>query len=118
MGDGWETRRRRQPGFDWVILRLGHPGTLERVEIDTAHYRGNYPDRVSVRAALVGDLPRPAVVADSQFWPVLLEPRELGPDQEHRFAELTQLGALDHLRVDIHPDGGLSRVRAIGRPAR
>jgi allantoicase len=47
MGDGWETRRRREPGFDWVIVKLGHPGTIHEVEIDTAHFRGNYPDRVS-----------------------------------------------------------------------
>jgi allantoicase len=52
MGDGWETARRRGPGNDWVILALGQPGTIEQIEIDTAHFRGNYPDRVSVAAAL------------------------------------------------------------------
>jgi allantoicase len=117
MGDGWETRRRREPGFDWVILRLGRAGHLERLEIDTAHFRGNYPDRVSVRAARIGDLPREATVADSQFWPLLLPEHDLGPDREHRFESLAPLGAVDHLRIDIHPDGGLSRVRAFARPA-
>jgi allantoicase len=117
MGDGWETRRRREPGFDWAILRLGRAGVVERLEIDTAHFRGNYPDRVSVRGARAGALPPGAVVADSQFWPTLLEPSALQADHVHVFAELRELGVVDHLRVEIHPDGGLSRVRAFGRPA-
>jgi allantoicase len=117
MGDGWETRRRREPGFDWAILRLGRAGVVERLEIDTAHFRGNYPDRVSVRGARVGALPRAALVTDSQSWPELLAPTALQPDRLHVFDRLAALGAVDHLRVEIHPDGGLSRVRAFGRPA-
>ncbi|HVS61957.1 MAG TPA: allantoicase [Thermoanaerobaculia bacterium] len=117
MGDGWETRRRREPGFDWAILRLGRAGVLERLEIDTAHFRGNYPDRISVRAALAGALPREAAIADSQGWATLLEPRALEPDHVHVFDRLATLGPVDHLRIEIHPDGGLSRVRAFGRPA-
>ena len=52
MGDGWETRRRRGPGHDWAIVRLGAPGRVERVEIDTNHFKGNYPDSASIEACL------------------------------------------------------------------
>ena len=55
MGDGWETARRRGPGNDWVVLALGHAGVIESVEVDTAHFKGNYPDRVSLDAALFAD---------------------------------------------------------------
>src|SRR3546814_12137983 len=47
MGDGWETRRRREPGYDWCIIELGHASNTEKIEIDTAHFKGNYPDRIS-----------------------------------------------------------------------
>ena len=56
MGDGWETRRRREPGNDWILMRLGASGIIEKIEIDTAHFKGNYPDRCSVQAALLEGL--------------------------------------------------------------
>lgn len=114
MGDGWETRRRRQPGFDWVIIRLGHPGIIQRVVIDTAHFKGNYPDRVSINAALVADAPVATLENTSRDWPQLLTPQALQPDHQHHFAELHALGPVSHLRVNLHPDGGLSRVRVFG----
>jgi allantoicase len=119
MGDGWETRRRRGPGHDWVVLRLGHPGTIERVEIDTAHFKGNYPDRASLRAAFIvpGAEPALATLIDaSAAWPVLLPERELGADRVHVFTdELAAVGAVSHVRLAIHPDGGVSRLRLFGR---
>src|SRR4051795_11119363 len=51
--DGWETRRRRTPGHDWAIVRLGAAGIVAGVVIDTAHFRGNYPPRASVDAAAI-----------------------------------------------------------------
>src|SRR5262249_18999385 len=51
MGDGWETKRRRGPGHDWVVLKLGVPGVLHRVVVDTAHFKGNFPDSCSLEAA-------------------------------------------------------------------
>jgi len=66
MGDGWETARRRGPGNDWVILALGHAGEIEKVEVDTAHFKGNYPDRVTIEAAMFA---RDAeAVAESDTW--------------------------------------------------
>lgn len=116
MGDGWETRRRREPGHDWAIIELGHPGTISRVEVDTAYFKGNFPDRCSIQAALVRDLPQTALVAQSMFWPVLLPEQRLGADSVHGFAaELASLGPVSHVRFNIIPDGGVSRLRLWGR---
>jgi allantoicase len=116
MGDGWETARRRGPGNDWVIAALGRPGVVERVEVDTAHFKGNYPDRVSVEAALFDshDEAKP----DSESWQTLLPESKLAMDQQHYFeTELTELGPVSHVRMSIYPDGGVSRLRIFGRVA-
>ena len=119
MGDGWETRRRREPGHDWTIIELGHPGELERIEVDTAYFKGNFPDRCSIQAALVRDLPQTALIAQSMFWPVLLPEQKLGADTVHEFAaELARLGPVSHVRFNIIPDGGVSRLRLWGRVTR
>jgi allantoicase len=117
MGDGWETARRRGPGNDWVILALGQPGTIEQIEIDTAHFRGNYPDRVSVAAALF-----PAdeeVTVASGRWQTVLPESKLAMDAQHTFSsELQHRGPVSHVLMSIYPDGGVSRLRILGRPQR
>jgi len=130
MGDGWETRRRREPGNDWAVLELGHPGTIEEVEVDTAHFRGNFPDRVSLQAALLDEKRRhgglaasPAFVASLAFasekWTTLLPEQKMRADAQHRFrAELAKLGPVSHVRLNLYPDGGVSRLRLYGRIAR
>ena len=113
MGDGWETRRRRGPGHDWVVLSLGCAGRVEEIEIDTAHFKGNYPDRCSVDGALTPGAGPPAT-----GWRALLPEQKLRPDAEHRFSqELIDHDPVDQVRINIFPDGGLSRVRIFGRPA-
>jgi allantoicase len=116
MGDGWETARRRGPGNDWVILMLGHPGAIRRLEIDTAHFKGNYPDRVSVEAGIFAS--NEEAVAASDAWKTLLPESKLQMDQQHYFeAELVDLGPVSHVRMSIYPDGGVSRFRAFGNLA-
>ncbi|THF66531.1 allantoicase [Pseudothauera nasutitermitis] len=118
MGDGWETRRRREPGNDWCIVALGAPGSIARVELDTAHYKGNYPDRASIQAARVEGGDERSIVAQSMFWPILLPEQKLSADAIHEFAaELAALGTVTHVRINVIPDGGLSRVRLWGTPA-
>ncbi len=118
MGDGWETARRRVPGNDWVILALGHPGTVERVEIDTAHFKGNYPDRASLQVANTITTDLGELQAESVNWPMLLPQTKIGMDQQHFFdKELADAGVVSHLRLSIFPDGGVSRLRIIGRLA-
>jgi allantoicase len=114
MGDGWETARRRGPGNDWVIVALGRPGVVERVEVDTAHFKGNYPDRVSVEAALFEHHGQATV--DSDRWQTLLPEAKLQMDQQHYFEkELEDHGPVSHVRMSIYPDGGVSRLRIFGR---
>ncbi len=119
MADGWETRRRRTPGFDWVILQLGCSGRIEAIEIDTAHFKGNFPHQLSVNAALLAGASDADLASQCLYWPLLLEPQFLKADHVHRFElRARSAAALSHLRVNIHPDGGVSRVRAFGKPAR
>jgi allantoicase len=116
MGDGWETRRRREPGNDWVILRLGCKGRLVRVEVDTAFFRGNYPARCSLRGIALDDDENPG--RGSSGWPVILPEISLGPDQVHLFeSQLKDAGEITHVRFDIYPDGGVARLRLWGVPA-
>jgi allantoicase len=118
MGDGWETARRRGPGNDWCVLALGHKGIVERVEVDTAHFKGNYPDRVKLKAALVTDEGADLASA-SETWDTLLPESKLEADRQHIFSdELKSLGPVSHLRMSIFPDGGVSRLRVYGRIAR
>jgi allantoicase len=115
MGDGWETARRRGPGNDWVIFELGQPGTVERIEIDTAFYKGNYPDRAEIRAAMIDA--KNDLVSASEAWPVLLPESKLEMDQVHQFAdELRHVGVVSHVRMNIFPDGGVMRLRVRGKP--
>ena len=115
MGDGWETRRRREPGNDWVILKLGHPGQIHRVEVDTAFFKGNYPSKCSLYGLHAPDASDEQIKADSSDWVEILPPVELGPDRMHLFEkEIVDAGTVSHVRFDIYPDGGVSRLRLFG----
>ncbi len=114
MGDGWETRRRRKPGNDWVILKLGRAGRIRRIEVDTDFFKGNNPASCSLRGCLLGD---DAPVRHSSSWPIILPRLALGPDQLQVFQrELSDIGPVDHVRLDIFPDGGVARLRLLGEP--
>lgn len=118
MGDGWETRRRREPGSDWCLIALGRAGVIERVEIDTAHFKGNFPDRCSIQAARVDGGSAESLVTQAMFWPELLPEQPMRADAIHVFqAELRALGPVSHVRFNMIPDGGVSRLRLWGRPA-
>jgi allantoicase len=118
MGDGWETRRRRDPGNDWALIALGMPGRLRRVVVDTAFFKGNYPDRCSIQGAHVEGGTESSLVTRSMFWPVLLPEQALTADSEHVFeSELVDNGPITHVRLNIIPDGGVSRLRLFGKPA-
>lgn len=115
MGDGWETARRRVPGNDWVILALGHPGYIRKIIVDTAHFKGNYPDQVSIRGAYLAGTDIKEIAAASRDWDELLPAEKLAMDSEREFEhELRDIGPISHLRMDIFPDGGVSRLRMFG----
>ncbi len=118
MRDGWETRRRRGPGYDWAIVKLGRPGHVRRLEIDTKHFKGNFPDQFSVDACY-----SPNAVIDGLNWPQfvwkeLLPKTKLQAHKNHVFAqELSDAGErVSHLMLNIYPDGGVSRMRVFGTP--
>ena len=116
MGDGWETRRRREPGNDWIIVALGGAGTPAKIEVDTAFYKGNFPDRCSLQAARVEQGTRASIVTQSQFWPVLLPEQKLKADTLHTFGSdlIAKAGPVTHVKLNIFPDGGVSRLRVFG----
>lgn len=116
MGDGWETRRRRGPGHDWAIVRLGTAGLLTRVEIDTNHFKGNYPESASLEGCLATGASIDAL-ASAEWRPVL--PRtKLRPHRRHFFSKALRAGGpVSHVRLNIFPDGGISRLRVYGTVA-
>ena len=110
MGDGWETRRRRGTGHDWAVVRLGRPGEIRRLEIDTDHFKGNAPGACSVDA-FVSDEWVPAAGA---AWQQILPRTPLQPHTRHVF-EASAGPRATHLRLNIHPDGGVARFRAFAQ---
>jgi allantoicase len=114
MSDGWETKRRRGPGHDWTIIQLGKPGQIIQLEIDTAHFKGNFPESCS----LEGVNSNTAAAGAEVPWKIILPRTKLLAHTRHFFDnELTDIGTVSHVRFNIFPDGGVSRLRVYGRPA-
>jgi allantoicase len=104
MSDGWETRRRRGPGHDWVIVRLATEALLRRLELDTNHFKGNFPDTASIEGS-----------RDGETWTEVLPRTKLQAHTRHFFRdELLDEGPFTHLRMNVYPDGGVSRLRVWG----
>ncbi|MBF0277553.1 MAG: allantoicase [SAR324 cluster bacterium] len=114
MDDGWETRRRRTPGHDWAILKLGRKGSIKKVEVDTKHFKGNYPESCSLEGAVIN--PHESdVTAGGIVWKTLLSRHKLKADHQHFFElALQDIGPVSHVRLNIFPDGGISRLRLFG----
>ncbi|CAG8549745.1 4017_t:CDS:10 [Ambispora leptoticha] len=111
MGDGWETKRSREPNHnDWVIVKLGRPGYLETAEIDTAHFKGNYPKEVRLDGCF-----SESEIPDDIEWIQILGPSKLGPHKQHIFKLVSVLEKLSHVKMTIYPDGGVKRLRILGR---
>ncbi|MGH9757651.1 MAG: allantoicase [Candidatus Acidiferrales bacterium] len=117
MADGWETRRRRGPGHDWVIVRLGAAGNIGKIEVDTAHFKGNFPESCLLEALHASGSPSPDSLASSSAWKQILPRSQLKANARHIFQrELRESGAATHIRFNIFPDGGVSRLRIYGNP--
>jgi allantoicase len=87
---------------------------VQHIEFDTAHFKGNYPHQVSCNAVFLSGAPDADVTSQSLYWPTLLEPSPLKADAVVRFGGVAELGPISHVRVNMHPDGGISRVRIVG----
>jgi len=118
MGDGWETKRNRTPNNrDWVILKLAHPGVVKRVIVDTCHFKGNYPDSCSIEACDSAN--DEAVIENKAEWKTILPQQKLNADSEHEFKkEIHKHETISHVRLNIFPDGGVSRLRLFGKISR
>ncbi|XP_028157548.1 allantoicase-like isoform X2 [Ostrinia furnacalis] len=125
MADGWETARRldrpeiieanddgtlKLPGQEWAILKLGFPGTIQKICVDTAHFKGNYPDSVKIEGAYLGCADWSP---DSTYtWSTVLKASKLSAHNEHWFDCHSE--PITHIRVSMAPDGGISRIRTFG----
>jgi allantoicase len=115
MSDGWETRRRRGPGHDWVIIKLGTSGTIRRVEVDTAHFKGNFPESCSLEACTASETAREEFALARLEWVEVLPRTKLRADTRHVFEkELKDAGGVTHVRFNIFPDGGVARLHVFG----
>ena len=112
--DGWETRRRREPGHDWAIVRLGVPGVVHGVVIDTAFFTGNYPPACSVEACTVDGYPSPPELLKAD-WTTIVPKAATRGDTRNAFA-VESRARHTHVRLSIHPDGGVARLRVHGEP--
>ena len=115
MSDGWETKRRRGPGHDWVIIKLGTVGQIRRVEVDTSWFKGNFPESCSLEACNAAGLEIEALMDAAFSWKTVLPRTKLLAHNRHFFAEeILDAGAVSHVRFNIFPDGGVSRLRVFG----
>src|SRR4051812_6996305 len=84
--DGWETRRRRSPGHDWCVVRLGLRGAIRQVDIDTNHFLGNHPPFGSLDACcLTTELPPDVTESEQQTWTEILRKSPLNPGARNLF---------------------------------
>ncbi|XP_074640540.1 allantoicase-like [Tubulanus polymorphus] len=138
MGDGWETARRldrpaileaddsgilQVPGSEYAIFRLGHPGIISNIEIDTNHFKGNFPDSCKIEACFVNqaneknELDLSSSNQNQKAWKILLPPQKLSPHKRHYYKGLDMVrncGVVSHIRITMAPDGGISRMRLRG----
>jgi allantoicase len=117
MGGGWETRRKRAPGHDWIVIQLGARGTINTIEVDTHHFKGNFPDRCSLEG-IDASSARITDLMASVAWVPLLPEVKLAADNRRFFTtDIAAHAAVSHVRLNIFPDGGVSRLRLWGTRA-
>ena len=119
MHDGWETRRRRIKGNDWLIFKFGIPGIINKIIVDTSHFKGNYPDYFSLQAAYVDEkklINKNQIVKESLKWKHLINKEKLGPNKEHFYENvLLKNKTINLIKINIYPDGGISRINIFGK---
>lgn len=113
MSDGWETKRSREPGHtDWVVIRLGAPAQLQKIVVDTAHFRGNFPQKVNVKGIKVDNESKIDPISDD--WETIVDDSRTLADKEHEFDVKDKNKVYSHIKLTIIPDGGVKRIRAFG----
>jgi len=118
MSDGWETKRRRDPGPDWSIVKLAAQGSVEKVIIDTCHFKGNYPDTFKLEGCVSASNDFSEGRAEPVQWVEIINQTKLYPHREHLFKSEVVVPndkTFTHVRLSIFPDGGISRMRVYGK---
>jgi len=117
MGDGWETRRSRGKNVDWLIIKCAAPGKIKNIQIDTHHFKGNYPDRCSVQGAYIDrKISSKSIINNSKKWKFLLNKVKLFANKKHNFKNKSMKNKkINYIKINIFPDGGISRIRAFGK---
>ena len=117
MGDGRETRRSRGKNFDWLILKCATAGKVNKIQIDTHHFKGNYRDKCSVQAAQLNNRnSSKSIVNKSKNWKFLLGKVKLRAHKKHNFNnKLMKNKKINYIKINIYPDGGISRIRLLGK---
>jgi len=117
MGDGWETRRSRGKNFDWLILKCAAVGKIKKIQIDTHHFKGNYPDKCSLQATYLNTkMSSKNIVKKSKKWKFLLNNVKLYAHRKHNFKNMLMKNKkVNYIKINIFPDGGISRIRVFGR---
>ena len=117
MGDGWETRRNRGKGFDWLILKSVKGKNIDDIEIYTHHFKGNYPSHCSLQAAYIQDnKSSQSIVKNSNKWKYLLNKTKLSANKKHKFKnKLIKKNKINYIKINIFPDGGISRFKIFGK---
>ena len=117
MGDGWETRRRRDKGSDWLILNSIDGNKIDKIEISTHHFKGNYPSHCSLQAIYIpNNKTSSSIIKNSKKWKILLDKVKLSANKTHIFKnKLMKNNKINYVKINIFPDGGISRFRMFGK---
>tara|TARA_B110000003_G_scaffold113211_1_gene115779 strand:+ start:172 stop:1161 length:990 start_codon:yes stop_codon:yes gene_type:complete len=117
MGDGWETRRRRNKGSDWLILNSIKGKKIDKIEISTHHFKGNFPSHCSLQAAfIVNKKSSTSIVKSSTKWKFLMQKVTLSANKTHKFKnKLMKNNKINFIKINIFPDGGISRFKIFGK---
>jgi len=117
MGDGWETRRRRNNGFDWLILNSVKGKKIDKIEISTHHFKGNFPSHCSLQAAFITNKrSSSSIVKSSNKWKFLMTKVNLSANKTHKFKNrLMKYNKINFIKINIFPDGGISRFKIFGK---
>ena len=117
MGDGWETRRRRDKGFDWLILNSINGEKIDKIEISTHHFKGNFPSHCSLQAAYIPTKKfSSSIVKNSNKWKTLMKKTSLKANKTHVFKNtLMKKDKINFIKINIFPDGGISRFKIFGK---
>jgi len=117
MGDGWETRRRREKGFDWLILNSVKGKKIDKIEISTHHFKGNFPSHCSLQAAFIPNKrSSSSIVKSSNKWKFLMNKINLSANKTFKFKNILMKNKkINFIKINIFPDGGISRFKVFGK---